>query len=309
MVRISGQFDCALLTAHSFSQGSDQKVGTLYLVATPIGNLEDISLRALRILKEADLIACEDTRHAAKLLTHYGIGTLRESYHEHNEARRCAEFVRLLKSGKNIALVADAGTPLVSDPGQTLVTACRREGIPVVPIPGPSAALAALAGSGLPADRFLFVGFLPPKSSQRRRQLQELAPSTFTLILYEAPHRIVPALADMCAILGARQACLARELTKMHEEWLTGRLPEILEKVRSRPAVKGEITLVIAPGEDLPALPPDRRDIRQDLEDEILKTGASRKEALKAVARRRGLSRRDAYRLLLDETASPSREE
>jgi len=275
-------------------------VGTLYLVATPIGNLEDISLRALRVLKEVDLVACEDTRHTARLFDRYGIATPRESYHEHNEARRSAELVELLRSGKNVALVTDAGMPLVSDPGHTLVCACREAGIPVIPIPGPSAALAALAGSGMPADRFLFAGFLSPKSSQRRKQLQELASGTCTLILYEAPHRLVRALEDMCEILGARKACLARELTKIHEEWLSGSLQEILADLRSRPSIKGEITLVIAPGCSPPAAPPGQHSIRQDLEDEV-KAGATRKEALKSVARRRGLSRREAYRLLLDE--------
>ena len=274
-------------------------MGTLYIVATPIGNLEDLGLRALRVLKEVDLIACEDTRHTAKLLNHYGIDTPRESYHEHNEARRSAEFVERLRAGKNIALVTDAGMPLISDPGHTLVSACRREGIPVIPVPGPSAVLAALAGSGLPADRFLFAGFLSPKSSQRRKELQELAPNPYTVILYEAPHRLLRAFEDMCEIFGSRQACLARELTKVHEEWLTGSLPEILEVLRSRPAVKGEITIVIAPGESPAVSPEPDRDIRQDLEEE-LKSGISRKEALKAVARRRGLSRREAYRLLLE---------
>ncbi len=277
-------------------------MGTLYIVATPIGNLEDISLRALRILKGVDLIACEDTRRTVKLLSHYGIATPRESYHEHNEARRSAEFVEMLESGKNIALVTDAGMPLISDPGLTLVCACRRAGIPVIPVPGPSATLAALAGSGLPADRFMFAGFLSPKSSQRIKQLRELASSTCTLVLYEAPHRLVPALEDMCKVLGCRQACLARELTKVHEEWLSGSLQEILEIVRSRPAVKGEITLVIAPGASPPPSPPRLSNIRQDLEDEM-RTGASRKEALKEVARRHGLSRREAYRLLVDETS------
>ncbi len=274
-------------------------MGTLYIVATPIGNLEDIGLRALRVLKESDLIACEDTRHTAKLLNHYGIATPRESYHEHNESRRSPEFIELLRGGKNIALVTDAGMPLISDPGHTLVSACRRAGIPVIPVPGPSAALAALAGSGLPADRFLFAGFLSPKSSQRRKDLQELASSPYTVILYEAPHRLLRAFEDLCEIFGPRQACLARELTKVHEEWLNGSLPEILEALRSRPAVKGEITIVIAPVEGPAVSPEPGRDIRDDLEEE-LKVGTPRKMALKVVARRRGISRREAYRLLLE---------
>jgi 16S rRNA (cytidine1402-2'-O)-methyltransferase len=283
-------------------------MGTLYLVATPIGNLEDLSLRALRILKEADLIACEDTRHTLKLLHHYGIDTPRRSYHEHNEARRTIELIQVLKEGKNIALVTDAGMPLISDPGHTLVSACRREGIPVVPVPGPSAALAALAGSGLPAERFLFAGFLSPKSSLRRRQLQELSSSPWTLIFYEAPHRVLSALEDMCAILGDREACLARELTKIHEEWVHGSLKEILGILGSRPSIRGEITLVIAPGQTQ-AVPVQREgNLQQELEEEIRRTGASRNAALRAVARRRGLSRRDAYKLLVQANPQATRE-
>ncbi len=279
-------------------------MGTLYLVATPIGNLEDISLRALRILKQVDLIACEDTRHTTKLLNHYDIRTPRESYHEHNEVRRTGEFVRLLEEGKSIALVTDAGMPLISDPGQVLVFACRRQGIPVVPVPGPSAALAALAGSGLPTGRFLFVGFLSPRSSLRRKQLQELSSGTCTMIIYEAPHRLLSTLEDMCAILGTRQACLCRELTKIHEEWLSGSLPEILENLKTRPGIKGEITLVIGPGTEQVAPCSQIISLQQDLEEEIRKTGASHKEALRAVARRRGLSRREAYKRLLEQTSA-----
>jgi len=206
-------------------------MGNLYLVATPIGNLEDITLRALRILKEADLIACEDTRHTAKLLTHYGIRTPRESYHQFNEESRTPHLIQLLKDGKNIALVSDAGSPLVSDPGYELVAACRREGIQVTPVPGPSAAIAALSASGLPAENFFFAGFLPAKGSNRRRRLEELAVLPCTLILYEAPHRLLASLEDMVALFGPRQATLARELTKMHEEMLHGSLQD-LQKIR-----------------------------------------------------------------------------
>lgn len=273
-------------------------MGTLYLIATPIGNLEDLTLRALRILKEVDLIACEDTRRTAILLNHYGITTPRTSYHEHNEARRSAEFVGLLKEGKSIALVTDAGMPLISDPGQILVSACRREGIPVTPVPGPSAALSALAGSGLPSDRFLFSGFLAPKSSARRKQLEELGSFKHTIILYEAPHRLAAALEDICSVLGNRQACLARELTKLHEEWIHGTLPEILDTVKSRGGLKGEITLVIAPGEPQPPAPPPDLSLPDEVEEEARRTGVSHKEALKAVARRRGIPRREAYSLL-----------
>jgi len=280
--------------------------GTLYLVATPIGNLEDISLRALRILKEVDRIACEDTRRAAKLLDHFGISTPRESYHAHNEASRTPRLLELLRQGKTIALVSDAGTPLVSDPGHRLVSACRREGIPVVPIPGPVAAVAALSGSGLPTENFYFAGFLDSRSAARRKQLAGLAGLSTTLIFYEAPHRVVAALEDMCAALGPRQACLARELTKLHEEWLRGSLYEILEILKSRPKVEGEITILVAPGSSPAAAAAFPESLEEHLDEEMRATGASRKDALRAVARQRGISRREAYQKLLPKT--PARE-
>jgi 16S rRNA (cytidine1402-2'-O)-methyltransferase len=274
---------------------------TLYLVATPIGNLEDISLRALRVLREVDLIACEDTRRTIKLLNHYGIHVPRESHHRHNEAESTARLITRLKEGARIALVSDAGTPSISDPGRMLVSACRREGLRVEAIPGPSAAIAALAGSGLRADSFFFAGFLPSRRGQRRDRLEELASIQATLILYEAPHRLEAALEDILGLLGPRRACLARELTKVHEEWLTGRLDEILASVRSRTRIQGEITLVIDRGEpaDGPIAPPPS--LARHLEEEMRRTGASRKEALKSVARQRGVSRKEAYRQLLAE--------
>ncbi len=276
------------------------KSGTLYLVATPIGNLEDISLRALNTLKRVDLIACEDTRHTARLLEHYGIATPRESHHEHNEARHTERLLALLQEGKSIALVSDAGTPLLSDPGYVLVHACRNAGIAVTPIPGPSAAIAALTASGFPTDTFLFAGFLPPRKGPRRRRLQEIASIPATLIFYEAPHRLIPSLEDMVEILGDRQACLAREMTKIHEEWLRGTLVDIASAIRARPQIRGEITLVVARGssaltQEQPVCPAS---IKQHLQQELLRTGASPKDALKAIARQRGLSRREAYRQL-----------
>ncbi|MGD0308883.1 MAG: 16S rRNA (cytidine(1402)-2'-O)-methyltransferase [Acidobacteriota bacterium] len=276
------------------------KSGTLYLVATPIGNLEDISLRALNTLKRVDLIACEDTRHTARLLEHYGIATPRESHHEHNEARHTERLLALLQEGKSIALVSDAGTPLLSDPGYVLVDACRNAGIAVTPIPGPSAAIAALTASGFPTDTFLFAGFLPPRKGPRRRRLQEIASIPATLIFYEAPHRLIPSLEDMVEILGDRQACLAREMTKIHEEWLRGTLVDIAGAIRARPQIRGEITLVVARGssalaQEQPVCPAS---IKQHLQQELLRTGASPKDALKAIARQRGLSRREAYRQL-----------
>jgi 16S rRNA (cytidine1402-2'-O)-methyltransferase len=273
--------------------------GKLYLVGTPIGNLEDISLRALRILKEADLIACEDTRQTAKLLAHYGITSPREAYHEHNERRKAPRLIDMLKQGKTVALVTDAGTPLISDPGHVLISACRREAIPVISIPGPSAVVTALAGSGLNADSFLFLGFLPSQKSKRGRKLLELSSLPFTLVFYESPHRILNSLQDMINILGPRQACLARELTKIHEEWLSGTLEEIFSVLRAKLQIKGEITLVVAgcSGESAPAS--SQLSLREDLEKEMQSTGKSPNEALKTIARRRGLSRREAYRLLL----------
>jgi len=279
-------------------------MGFLYLVATPIGNLEDITIRALRVLKEVDLIACEDTRHTAKLLTRYGITTPRKSCHEFNEESRVPEFVQMLREGKHIALVGDAGTPLVSDPGYKIVSACRKEGITVVPVPGACAAVAALAASGLPSDCFFFAGFLPSRAAQRRRRLEELAGIPATLIIYEAPHRLISAVKDMAAVLGSRRAALGREITKIHEEFLCGTLDEILDTLRERPEIRGEITLIIESGDGkcsekyAPVFP---ESIREHLAEEMKKSGLLRNEALKAVARARGISRRDAYHLLQNE--------
>ncbi len=276
-------------------------MGILYLVATPIGNLEDITLRALRILKEVDLIACEDTRHTGKLLTHYDIRTPRESYHQFNEASRAPRLIQQLKDGKNIALVSDAGSPLVSDPGYELVAACRREGIPVIPVPGPSAAIAALTASGLPVESFFFAGFLPSKGSGRKRRLEELAALPCTLILYEAPHRLLASLEDMVALFGPRQATVARELTKVHEEMLHGSLPDLLEVLRARPRIQGEITIVIERGVAAPAASDYPESLQDHLNEEMKRTGLPRNEALKSVAKQRGLSRKQAYDALIED--------
>src|ERR1017187_1922383 len=214
--------------------------GCLFLVATPIGNLEDITLRAIRILKEVDLIACEDTRQTQKLLQHYGIHKELVSYHAHNELTRAPELVIELEQGAKAALVSDAGTPVISDPGHHLVTLCLRHHIPVVPIPGPSAFVAALAASGLPSEEFLFVGFLPPRTGARRKALDALKTESRTLVLYEAPHRLLETLADAADILGARPAVIARELTKIHEEFLRGNLNDLRDAARTRPP-RGEI--------------------------------------------------------------------
>src|SRR6266849_3946391 len=219
--------------------------GILYLVASPIGNLEDITFRAVRTLKDCDLIACEDTRHTLKLLNHYGIEKPLISYHDHNESERSAELIGRLLHGSSVALISDAGMPLVADPGYRLVTAAVAEGISVQPIPGPSALVTALAASGLPTDSFRFGGFLPPKSGQRANVLEALKSDQATLIFYEAPHRILETLADVDRILGSRPVVMARELNKTHEEFLRGSARQILDVLQARDAVKGEITLLI----------------------------------------------------------------
>jgi 16S rRNA (cytidine1402-2'-O)-methyltransferase len=218
----------------------------LYLVATPIGNLEDITLRALRVLKEVDVIACEDTRHTQKLLNHYAIATRTTSYHEHNEMTKAAELVKEMQEGASLALVTDAGMPGISDPGYRLITLAIRHHVPVVPVPGASAFLAALVASGLPTDSFRFSGFLPAKRGERRTILETIKNSPRTQVFYEAPHRIVESLEDVVEVLGAsRHVVLAREVTKIHEEFLRGRAGEVLETLKKREMVKGEITLLI----------------------------------------------------------------
>ena len=272
--------------------------GCLYLVATPIGNLEDITLRAIRILKEADIIACEDTRQTQKLLQHYGIRNEMVSYHEHNELTRSPELAIELEQGAKIALVSDAGTPGISDPGHRLVTLCLRHHIPVVPIPGPSALVAALAASGLPTDEFLFVGFLPPRAGARRKALDALKAESRTLIFYEAPHRVVETLADATEILGPRPAVIAREVTKIHEEFLRGPLAELLESARKR-APRGEITLLIGPGDPQAQKVELNVSLKQRVDQLEAEGGFDRKAALKQAARERGLGKREAYKQLL----------
>jgi len=220
--------------------------GTLYLVGTPIGNLEDMTFRAVRTLKEVQLIACEDTRQTQKLLNHYGIETHTTSYHEHNELTRSAELVMQLEQGKNIALVSDAGMPGISDPGFRLVTLAIRHRIVVVPIPGPSAFLSALVASGLPTDAFRFLGFLPSKEGQRAKTLEAMRNSTRTVIYYEAPHRVVETVEEIVQVLGPeRPVVIAREVTKLHEEFIRGTAAEVLAQLKNREEVKGEITLLI----------------------------------------------------------------
>jgi 16S rRNA (cytidine1402-2'-O)-methyltransferase len=269
--------------------------GVLYLVATPIGNLEDITYRAVRILSEADLIACEDTRQSRKLLDHYGIAKPTVSYHEHNEAERAEDLAARLRGGAVIALITDAGMPLVSDPGYRLVRVALDSGIAVVPIPGASAALTALAASGLPTDAFHFGGFLPHKPGQRVKALEAIADQQATVIFYEAPHRIVEALEAVEQVLGARPIVVARELTKLHEEFLRGTAAEVRATLAGRDSVKGEITLLIAK-----ALEPEPDDTPvPEAVEALVRDGIPRMDAIKQVARRRGLSKREVYAQLV----------
>jgi 16S rRNA (cytidine1402-2'-O)-methyltransferase len=275
----------------------------LYLVGTPIGNLEDITMRALRVLKEVDVIACEDTRQTQKLLNHYAITTRTTSYHEHNEMTKSAELVKEMQEGASVALVTDAGMPGISDPGHRLITLAIRHRVPVVPIPGASAFLAALVASGLPTDSFRFSGFLPAKRGERRAALEAVKSSPRTLVFYEAPHRVIEALEDVVEVLGeGRHVVVAREVTKLHEEFLRGRAGEVLENLKAREAVKGEITLLIGKAAEEDAhVGKDafvRLSVRQRVEQIIAEEKVDEKAALKKVAKERGVSKSEAYREL-----------
>jgi 16S rRNA (cytidine1402-2'-O)-methyltransferase len=275
----------------------------LYLVATPIGNLEDITLRALRVLKEVDVIACEDTRQTQKLLNHYAITTRTTSYHEHNEITKSAELVKSMQEGARVAVVTDAGMPGISDPGYRLIALAIRHHLPVVPIPGASAFLAALVASGLPTDSFRFSGFLPAKRGERRAALEEIKSSPRTQVFYEAPHRVVESLEDVVEVLGAgRAVVIAREVTKLHEEFLRGRAGEVLENLKSRATVKGEITLLIGkPRENQARGAADalvRPSVRQRVGQIMAEEKIDEKAALKKVAKERGVSKSEAYREL-----------
>jgi 16S rRNA (cytidine1402-2'-O)-methyltransferase len=275
----------------------------LYLVATPIGNLEDITLRAVRVLKEVDVIACEDTRQTQKLLNHYGIATRTTSYHEHNEMTRAPELVLELEQGARIALVTDAGMPGISDPGFRLIGLAIRHHVPVVPIPGASAFLSALVASGLPTDAFRFSGFLPAKQGQRRALLESVRDSPRTQVFYEAPHRVKQTLEDVVEVMGAaRHVVVAREVTKLHEEFLRGHAGDVLETLKARGEVKGEITLIIGKAEDGEARVGTgavaRPTIRQRLQQVIAEEKLDEKAALKKIAKEMGVSKSEAYREL-----------
>jgi len=279
--------------------GENVPAGTLYLVGTPIGNLEDITLRALRVLKDVDLIACEDTRHTAQLLSHYAISKPTVSYHEHNELTRAAELIVHLERGDNIAVVSDAGMPGVSDPGYRLVALAVRHHIRVVPVPGATAFLSALVASGLPTDSFHFGGFLPAKAGARRTALEAIRNSPRTEVFYEAPHRIVECIRDIVEVLGPeRHVVIAREVTKLHEEFLRGRAEDTLATLEERGEVRGEITLLIGKADELLPAAASRKTVAQRVQELMRDEELDEKNALKQAAREFGLSKSEAYREL-----------
>lgn len=273
--------------------------GTLYIVATPIGNLQDMTFRAVEILRSASVIACEDTRQTKKLLNHYEITNKLVSYHEHNESERAAELIELLREGASVAVVSDAGTPGINDPSFRIVTRAIESGIDVVPIPGAVAFVNAAVASGLATDSIFFAGFLPSKKSERRKRLSELASISATLIFYESPRRLAAALTDALEVFGDRHAVVARELTKVHEEFARGRLSELVARFSSA-TVKGEIVLLIDRVGEENVSTPQIRSLRQRL-DELEGEGMDRKAALKKVAKEFGLSKSEAYREIQSE--------
>jgi 16S rRNA (cytidine1402-2'-O)-methyltransferase len=265
--------------------------GTLYVVATPIGNLEDISYRAVRVLNEAALVAAEDTRHSRKLFARFGIDTPLLSYHDHNEQQRYGALLERLEQGEDVALISDAGTPCIADPGYRLIAACREAGLRVVPVPGASALIAALSAAGVGSERFAFEGYLPQRAKARVDLLRRLQNEVRTLVFYEAPHRLMVTLADLEQIVGAeRRLVVARELTKLHEEFFRGRVADALEHFGRQP-VRGEIVLILPPGEDAPEV-----DAREALRRLLSEGELSRREAVKLVAREYGLPGSELYR-------------
>ena len=276
---------------------SEVNSGTLYIVGTPIGNLEDTTFRAIKTLQEVDLIAAEDTRHTSKLLQHFQILTPQLSYHQHNEQSRIPELIEKLNQGKAIALVTDAGMPAISDPGYELVKVCVEANISVVPIPGVTASITALCASGLPTNKFIFIGFLPTKIKLREEQLEKLSNSLETIVLYESPYKLLQTLEDLAKMLGGnRKIVLARELTKLHEEFWRGTVGQaIIHYQNNQP--KGEFTLVIAGAEpELPVLSEDT--IKQELQ-ELFAQGISRSQASRQLSQKINLSRRKIYQIAL----------
>lgn len=270
--------------------------GVLYVVATPIGNLEDITLRALRVLKEVNRIAAEDTRHTQTLLNHYGITTPLTSYHEHNERSKVRSLIERLARGENIALVSDAGTPAISDPGYRLVGAAIRENLSVVPIPGACAALAVLSASGLPSDRFAFEGFLPATKQERKNKLQMLRGETRTMIFYEAPHRLKESLEDLLQIFGDREVSIGREMTKLHEEFLRGAVSAVLLQLAERD-VKGELTLIVHGATVEFEIAEDQ--LKAEI-GRLIAAGNGVKEISELIGGRYGLAKREVYRRVLE---------
>jgi 16S rRNA (cytidine1402-2'-O)-methyltransferase len=269
------------------------EAGVLYVVATPIGNMEDITLRALAVLRSADLVAAEDTRKTAQLLSRHGITKSLVSYHDHNESRRTPELLQRLRQGASIALVSNAGTPGISDPGYRLVCAAAEAGLRIVPVPGATAASAALSASGLPTDAFVFVGFLSKKAGKRLTQMKALASEARTVILYESPQRIVALVAELRQTLGDRRAVLARELTKIHEEFIRGRLSGILETLQARPEVKGECTLLLSGAEPREPLPWD--EAREEIRLALASASGGISELARELAHKHGLPRKAVY--------------
>lgn len=274
-----------------------QVAGVLYIVGTPIGNLEDLSLRAQRILQTVAVVACEDTRQSSKLMAAADAHRPLISLHEHNEAQRCHELVSRLIGGEDVALISDAGTPLISDPGYRLVEAAVAAGIAVSPVPGASAVLSALSASGLPTDQFAFIGFLPHKQGARRKALETWAEAPATLVCFESPHRILEALDDLNEIWPTRPMAACRELTKLHEEILRGTAAEIARSLKSRPAIKGEFTLVIDRAAAVDSVLANPVDLKSEV-DRLVAEGMPRMEAIKQAARKAGLNKREAYVML-----------
>ena len=286
-----------MVTARDDEHSEPPLAPGLYVVATPIGNLEDITLRALRILREVDLIACEDTRHTQKLLNHFEIKTPTQSYHQHNEAARAQELIERVAAGERIALVSDAGMPGISDPGERVIRAAVERGLQVVAIPGPSALIAALVASGLPTERFRFVGFLPARSGERRSVLEGLADLAETLVFYEAPHRVLEMIHDLDNAFGSdRRVVIARELTKVHEEFLRGSVSEISAELARRDATKGELTVIVAGRSGKEQTQSAKANLVERMTELMTSGQVDEKGALKQVAREFGLSKSEAYR-------------
>jgi len=272
----------------------DAGAGTLYVVSTPIGHLDDITLRAIRILTDVDMVAAEDTRHTGRLFAHYKISTRLIAYHEHNEARQTPRLIDRLKAGNDIALVSDAGTPGVSDPGYRLVTIALDSGIPVIPIPGASALVTALSVSGLPTDSFIFIGFLPHKKTRRTKRLKALADENRTLIFYESPKRILDFIKELESVLGDRPVVLGREMTKLHEEFLRGRLSEIADQLAERGTIKGECTLLVAGNKSMSSVP--REVVRAALVNALTDRDRPLSATVKEVADQLSVPRNQVYK-------------